>query len=257
MPIIIITVLAQSLCFPMVSSCVISNRHWPPPPVVGRRSGSSRGRRRDRIRPCPGWHPCAESSCEGSSSSSSSSSSIENDRGSGSSTTTAVVMNDETDEIIIGASSSASASLSSRYSPSLNTGGDENLDDNDNTRSNIRTNNKNNENNIDLEQTKKSQLTAILILLTVPAAWGTYAPAVKYIYDVAPSDSNQPSMPGLVFSAGYYCVAALTLGLLSYWRDHRQADDDEDATISECKQRNTVQCSRHGESSSGCSYCGR
>lgn len=134
-------------------------------------------------------------------------------------------MNDVVDdETIIGASSASS------HSSSLNTGGDEQHDSND---SNIHSNNnKNDENNYyDLEQTKKSQLTAILILLTVPAAWGTYAPAVKYIYDVAPSDSNQPSMPGLVFSAGYYCVAALTLGILSYWRDHRQADDDEEDVV--------------------------
>jgi len=35
----------------------------------------------------------------------------------------------------------------------------------------------------------------ILVLLTVPLAWGTYSPVVKYMYD-----KMNPSMPGFVFS---------------------------------------------------------
>ena len=35
----------------------------------------------------------------------------------------------------------------------------------------------------------------ILVLLTVPLAWGTYSPVVKYMYD-----KMDPSMPGFVFS---------------------------------------------------------
>jgi len=50
----------------------------------------------------------------------------------------------------------------------------------------------------------------ILVLLTVPLAWGTYSPVVKYMYD-----KMNPSMPGFVFSAGYYIVAAVSLGILS------------------------------------------
>lgn len=47
---------------------------------------------------------------------------------------------------------------------------------------------------------------AIIILLTVPISWGTYTPVVKYMYD-----KITPSMPGFIFSTGYYIVAALTL----------------------------------------------
>lgn len=50
----------------------------------------------------------------------------------------------------------------------------------------------------------------ILILLTVPLAWGTYTPVVKYLYE-----KMDPSMPGFVFSAGYYVVAAISLSVLS------------------------------------------
>lgn len=50
----------------------------------------------------------------------------------------------------------------------------------------------------------------ILVLLTVPLAWGTYSPVVKYMYE-----KMDPSMPGFVFSAGYYLVAAASLGALA------------------------------------------
>jgi hypothetical protein len=60
---------------------------------------------------------------------------------------------------------------------------------------------------------------AILVLLTVPLAWGTYTPAVKYMYDRV-----DPPMPGFVFSAGYYLVAAMTLGALS---SHFSSEDDD------------------------------
>ena len=61
----------------------------------------------------------------------------------------------------------------------------------------------------------RERAIATLVLLTVPLSWGTYAPAVKYMYDVV-----QPPMPGLVFSAGYYAVASSTLGALSRIRRH-------------------------------------
>ncbi len=50
----------------------------------------------------------------------------------------------------------------------------------------------------------------VLVLLTVPLAWGTYTPVVKYMYE-----RTDPAVPGFVFSVGYYLVAASTLGLLS------------------------------------------
>jgi len=49
----------------------------------------------------------------------------------------------------------------------------------------------------------------LLVLLTVPLAWGTFEPAVRYVYAI------KPAMPGLVFSAGYYLVAAVSLLLLT------------------------------------------
>jgi drug/metabolite transporter (DMT)-like permease len=44
-----------------------------------------------------------------------------------------------------------------------------------------------------------------LVLMTVPLAWGTYVPVVRYLYEI------QPPVPGFVFSAAYYSVASLTL----------------------------------------------
>jgi drug/metabolite transporter (DMT)-like permease len=47
-----------------------------------------------------------------------------------------------------------------------------------------------------------------LVLLSVPLAWGTFEPAVRYVYDVA------PEVPTLVFSVAYYAVAVAGLVLL-------------------------------------------
>jgi drug/metabolite transporter (DMT)-like permease len=46
----------------------------------------------------------------------------------------------------------------------------------------------------------------IAVLLTVPLAWGTYSPVVQYL-----STMVEPPIPGLIFSALYYTVAAVTL----------------------------------------------
>ncbi|KAL7495251.1 hypothetical protein ACHAWT_003770 [Skeletonema menzelii] len=63
----------------------------------------------------------------------------------------------------------------------------------------------------ELQQSTIGQRTlGILVLLTVPLAWGTYTPVVKYMYE-----KMDPSMPGFVFSAGYYIVAAVSLTVLS------------------------------------------
>ena len=66
----------------------------------------------------------------------------------------------------------------------------------------------------DILKSNNERAVGILVLLTVPLAWGTYAPVVKYMYD-----KIDPAMPGFVFSAGYYVVAAISLGILSYLRD--------------------------------------
>jgi drug/metabolite transporter (DMT)-like permease len=58
--------------------------------------------------------------------------------------------------------------------------------------------------------TKDYQRTiGILVLLTVPVCWGTYGVVVKFVYQL------QPPVPGLLFSAAYYSVAAVTLLFLS------------------------------------------
>ena len=45
----------------------------------------------------------------------------------------------------------------------------------------------------------------LLVLMTVPLAWGTYVPVVRYLYEI------QPPVPGFIFSAAYYSVASLSL----------------------------------------------
>lgn len=55
------------------------------------------------------------------------------------------------------------------------------------------------------------RLVGIAVLLTVPLVWGTYNPVVKFLYTL------QPPVPGLIFSAAYYIVAAVTLwGILAF-----------------------------------------
>ena len=83
-----------------------------------------------------------------------------------------------------------------------------------------------NNNNNDYKDGNKGRTIAILVLLTVPISWGTYTPVVKYMYD-----KITPSMPGFIFSTGYYIVAASTLrgillvvGLLSS-RDNNNNDE--------------------------------
>ena len=45
--------------------------------------------------------------------------------------------------------------------------------------------------------------------MTVPLAWGTFEPVVRYVYAI------EPPIPGLIFSPCYYFVAATALSLLS------------------------------------------
>jgi drug/metabolite transporter (DMT)-like permease len=54
------------------------------------------------------------------------------------------------------------------------------------------------------ESNTSQQLIGTLVLLTVPLSWGTYVPVVRYLYAI------QPPVPGFVFSACYYALAAAT-----------------------------------------------
>mmetsp|Transcript_27971 Transcript_27971/g.60934 ORF Transcript_27971/g.60934 Transcript_27971/m.60934 type:complete len:495 (-) Transcript_27971:15-1499(-) len=51
----------------------------------------------------------------------------------------------------------------------------------------------------------KEKTLGALVLLTVPLAWGTYAPVVKFVYDM------DPPVPGFLFSTAYYLIASASL----------------------------------------------
>ena len=57
----------------------------------------------------------------------------------------------------------------------------------------------------------------LLVLLTVPLAWGTYAPVVQYISIGTSSTMSLPPVPGILFSAAYYVVASITLWSTRYF----------------------------------------
>jgi drug/metabolite transporter (DMT)-like permease len=55
------------------------------------------------------------------------------------------------------------------------------------------------------DECQQERQRGIIVLLTVPFAWGSFEPAVRYVY------SMDPPVPSLVFSFGYYFVAAFSL----------------------------------------------
>lgn len=57
----------------------------------------------------------------------------------------------------------------------------------------------------------------LAVLFTVPFAWGTYVPVVRYLYEI------QPAVPGFVFSACYYAVASLTTLSIVAFQDRQAA----------------------------------
>lgn len=67
---------------------------------------------------------------------------------------------------------------------------------------------------------KEDRNRGILVLLTVPLAWGTFEPVVRYVYAI------EPPIPGLVFSPCYYFVAASALSLLS-WATSSSSDETD------------------------------
>lgn len=62
---------------------------------------------------------------------------------------------------------------------------------------------------LDTQQQKQQDRNGFLILLTVPVAWATYEPAVRYVYAL------DPPFPSFLFSCSYFLVAALTLLFLT------------------------------------------
>lgn len=55
----------------------------------------------------------------------------------------------------------------------------------------------------------RSNRSGLLLLSTVPLVWGTYAPSVKYLYQMG------ESTPGLVFNFACYAVSVLTLAVVA------------------------------------------
>jgi hypothetical protein len=66
------------------------------------------------------------------------------------------------------------------------------------------------------DATSADSKAAVMVLLTVPMAWGTFGPAVRLVYQY------QPNIPPLLFSLAYYFVAATTLLLLSWIQQFNQ-----------------------------------
>jgi hypothetical protein len=64
----------------------------------------------------------------------------------------------------------------------------------------------------------------ILVLLTVPLSWGTYTPVVKYLYEI------QPPVPGFVFSACYYALAAVTTSTIALRQTRTKKESDSKDT---------------------------
>jgi hypothetical protein len=77
-------------------------------------------------------------------------------------------------------------------------------------------------NDEDSENQISDKYLGILVLMTVPLAWGTYTPVVRYLYAI------QPPVPGLVFSACYYTLAAITTSSLVYLQSQTSSAEADD-----------------------------
>lgn len=77
---------------------------------------------------------------------------------------------------------------------------------------------------------RSDKILGILVLLTVPLSWGTYVPVVRYLYAI------QPPVPGFVFSACYYTLAAITTSSLAFWQSRKATAFDSGNTSQTEKQ---------------------
>ncbi len=82
----------------------------------------------------------------------------------------------------------------------------------------VSSNSNENANPLNENNHENNRALGVLVLLTVPFAWGTYAPVVKYVYEM------DPPVPGFVFSGGYYLIAALTLSILAFLQNKFRSD---------------------------------
>lgn len=78
--------------------------------------------------------------------------------------------------------------------------------------------------NPDENETTENRNQGILVLMTVPLAWGTFEPVVRYVYAI------EPPIPGLLFSPCYYLVAATALSLLSWITSSNEQEEALDFT---------------------------
>lgn len=87
-------------------------------------------------------------------------------------------------------------------------------------------------------------LLGYAVLATVPLAWGTYTPVVQYVQALA--------VPGFVFSAAYYCVAAITLWSVLYIQQLQQKQEQQPSQQQNAKQEeNNPSQSAQYETSNG------
>jgi drug/metabolite transporter (DMT)-like permease len=63
----------------------------------------------------------------------------------------------------------------------------------------------------------------LLILLTVPFAWGTFEPAVRYVYSI------DPPIDTFIFSLAYYTVASVSLVAAATLASSRQQSSSQDS----------------------------
>lgn len=67
----------------------------------------------------------------------------------------------------------------------------------------------------------------LIVLLTVPIAWGTYASTVQSIYTL------DPQVPGFIFSTFYFFVAASGSLLATHWNNNAQKQQSDISTSKE------------------------
>ena len=85
------------------------------------------------------------------------------------------------------------------------------------------TNNYNNDNTNEKTDDSNSHLNSgIFILMTVPIAWGTFEPAIRYVYEI------QPTIPPVVFQLAYYTIATSALSTLVIFQEGTTKEDSGD-----------------------------